>query len=423
MQEAKILVLEDLDKASGEVLGTLWPLVESLSMSKPIGADASLRVFGRKTVQAQEGFTLFATTSTAFSSVDTPSPLSFLGAHKWSRVAIMPPSKSEVETIINASYPRLGSNTVKAALLVWNQLSEFSQKGMSGSRQCVTRDLMKWCARIDALLGTAPTPDDAMEIDSTGNISFADIFQNPVFREEMFLEARDVFLGAVPTNNATATTQLRRMSLLLSGHFSITEDRLQWLLEKHTPQIQFIKSREGKISNVILNSISLPVHPALPHSAPPVTRPFALHRQSLTLLASIARCIQLNEPILLTGETGTGKTATVTYLASILSQTLVSLNLSHQTDSSDLLGGFKPIEASGPAQHIQERFMALFSASFSREKNLKFEEAVRIALTGKKWKRAVLLWREAAEKARDRIRQKKQQDEVYAYVYSHHELF
>ena len=44
---------------------------------------------------------------------------------------------------------------------------------------------------------------------------------------------------------------------------------------------------------------------------------FAHTRQSLLLLESVGRCVQRQEPVLLVGETGVGKTALVSYLASI----------------------------------------------------------------------------------------------------------
>ena len=53
----------------------------------------------------------------------------------------------------------------------------------------------------------------------------------------------------------------------------------------------------------------------------------------------MCRCVQLNEPVLLVGETGVGKTAAVGYLATITGNRLVTMNLSQQTDSTDLLGG------------------------------------------------------------------------------------
>lgn len=49
--------------------------------------------------------------------------------------------------------------------------------------------------------------------------------------------------------------------------------------------------------------------------------------------------MQLNEPVLLVGETGVGKTAAISYLATMTGNILTTINLSQQTDSTDLLGG------------------------------------------------------------------------------------
>jgi len=75
------------------------------------------------------------------------------------------------------------------------------------------------------------------------------------------------------------------------------------------------------------------------------SRNFAYTRHSLVLLEKIAVCIHMGEPTLLIGETGTGKTSVVQYLADRLNQSLVVINLSQQTESADLLGGFKVSES------------------------------------------------------------------------------
>ena len=57
------------------------------------------------------------------------------------------------------------------------------------------------------------------------------------------------------------------------------------------------------------------------------------------LLERLAACISLAEPILLVGETGTGKTSVVQHLATLMPNrpTLHVVNMSQQSDSSDLL--------------------------------------------------------------------------------------
>jgi midasin len=53
----------------------------------------------------------------------------------------------------------------------------------------------------------------------------------------------------------------------------------------------------------------------------------------------------MDEPVLLVGETGTGKTTAVQQLANMVGKKLHVLNMNQNTDSSDLLGGFKPVDA------------------------------------------------------------------------------
>jgi midasin len=45
---------------------------------------------------------------------------------------------------------------------------------------------------------------------------------------------------------------------------------------------------------------------------------FVYTRVALNLLECIARCIECNEPVLLCGETGVGKTTTLQHLAKLL---------------------------------------------------------------------------------------------------------
>ena len=66
---------------------------------------------------------------------------------------------------------------------------------------------------------------------------------------------------------------------------------------------------------------------------------FAFTRQAITLLERVTVCMARNEPVLLVGETGVGKTSSVQYLAQQLGHTLRVVNMNQQSDSTDLLGG------------------------------------------------------------------------------------
>lgn len=84
----------------------------------------------------------------------------------------------------------------------------------------------------------------------------------------------------------------------------------------------------------------------------------------------------------------------------------MSLNLSTQTESSDLLGGFKPLDPKIPAGELLATFADLFARTFSRKKNRRFEEVVRKAAGLGKWGRCVEMWEEAGRLARDRLKKK-----------------
>jgi midasin (ATPase involved in ribosome maturation) len=67
---------------------------------------------------------------------------------------------------------------------------------------------------------------------------------------------------------------------------------------------------------------------------------FSFTRPAACLLERVACCVAWNEPILLVGETGTGKTSTVQYLADKTGHSLIVINMNQQSDSADLLGGY-----------------------------------------------------------------------------------
>jgi midasin len=182
------------------------------------------------------------------------------------------------------------------------------------------------------------------------------------------------------------------------------------VLSGRTPEFDVEKDVNARTLAVRVGRTRLAARPAQAEMAAPTARPFAMHRPAVLLLSRIATAVSIGEPVLLTGETGTGKTSVVTHLASVLRRPLISLNLSHQTESADLVGGFKPIDARIPGSALHERFLELFGGTFSRRKNEKFETEVRKAVGEGRWKRAVGLWRESTRLAKERIQAKMKDD-------------
>eukprot|EP00798_Chlamydomonas_sp_ICE-L_P024873 gene24873-10534_t len=65
-------------------------------------------------------------------------------------------------------------------------------------------------------------------------------------------------------------------------------------------------------------------------------------RSMRRLYTLVDRCLQHKEPVLLVGETGTGKTTVCQLLALMRAQHLHILNCNQHTEASDFLGGFRP---------------------------------------------------------------------------------
>eukprot|EP00727_Mastigamoeba_balamuthi_P013922 m51a1_g9152 hypothetical protein (5493) ;mRNA; r:105121-123237 len=131
--------------------------------------------------------------------------------------------------------------------------------------------------------------------------------------------------------------------------------------------------------------------------------PFALTGHSLRLLERVSACVNLNEPVLLVGETGCGKTSVVQHLASLCGVKLVVQNLSQQSDSSDLLGGFRPIEPRLAAIPLRESFEKAFTRTFSKAANASFLAQVRESCANQDWTAFAALLRKAMKQYNAKI--------------------
>lgn len=105
---------------------------------------------------------------------------------------------------------------------------------------------------------------------------------------------------------------------------------------------------------------------------------FSFTRISSCILERIAVCVSQNEPILLVGETGVGKTSSIQYLAHQTNHKLVVVNMNNQSDVSDLIGGFRPVDISFVISPLRIEFEGVFSKTFDLQKNEKFLNNVSV---------------------------------------------
>lgn len=126
------------------------------------------------------------------------------------------------------------------------------------------------------------------------------------------------------------------------------------------------------------------------------SRKLALTKHTARTLERIARCVSVGENVLLNGETGTGKTSTLQELARLTCKNLVVINMSRQSDISDLIGGYRPMEIASLLPDLVIRFEEAFCKHMSSKKNARFLDALHnSARTPRQHGRAIRLMRGA----------------------------
>ncbi|CEG79450.1 Putative P-loop containing nucleoside triphosphate hydrolase protein [Rhizopus microsporus] len=184
-----------------------------------------------------------------------------------------------------------------------------------------TRDLMKWCHRVDLLLGEKLNDSSEVGMDLT-------------LRQDLFNEANDCFCGMIPDYNIWMT-----VLQTIGKPLQISQELVRNYVDQYKPVLD-VNDTHVRIGRVNLSSIAASGKQKKKAGLikREKQRPFATTGHALRLMEKIAVSIHLNEPVLLVGETGTGKTTVVQHLADMIHQNLIVVNLSQQSDSSDLLG-------------------------------------------------------------------------------------
>ncbi|KAJ2862548.1 AAA ATPase midasin [Coemansia aciculifera] len=341
------VLIEDIDLAPADVIQTLVPLLESHTLFVASRGES---------IRAHIQFRLFATLSTHGRTMRGGMD-GLLGSSIWTRLEIAS-LDSETPLIIAGVFPALAASAVELAQAfarVAEIVCEPTQGRIGGSVSLSTSDLIKWCTRLNK------------------HGSVGDSFL-------VFQEAVDAF-----TMKEADYERWRALIIRVGAVFGISQQRVDNFAAQHSPVVL----TTGAVLKVGRATLSID------SGASSDRMPFADTHHSRCLLERIAACVQLAEPTLLSGETGTGKTTVVQHLATLAGRPLAVFNLSQQSDSSDLLGGFRPVDISLIALRLREAFDALFARTFSKDKNAEFLEKVRVAHGKKDWRRLALLFNAA----------------------------
>ncbi|XP_046844513.1 midasin-like isoform X2 [Xenia sp. Carnegie-2017] len=348
VREGRWLLLEDINCAPMDVVSVLIQLMESRVLSIP----------GKENVSAAPGFQLFATQRVGRDGRLYNAESSILD-HLWSKVELKNLTKEEFVEIAEAKFPSLqpfAEKLVDIFSLLSRDLELMTSPDTrrTNLRNCErlssARDFMKWCRRLNSL-------------SVAGHV---------------LLSPQDVFQEAMDCFCATVSNPEKRLALALAigAKVNINKAKVKFFCNMSKPTVN-VAPLSFTIGRITLNR-KQPEREVKYFN-------FAFTRHSLALLESIAVCVSQNEPVLLVGETGTGKTSAVQYLAAKCNRSLVVVNMSQQSDSTDLIGGFKPIETRQLVAPVREDFENLFCETFSRKQNVKFLANIQQCFGQRKW--------------------------------------
>ncbi|XP_037888619.1 midasin [Glossina fuscipes] len=389
------LLLEDLDSATQDTYTVLSSLLENKCLSVPGFSDC---------VKIAPGFQLFVTVRTLKSSSSNTAQkalLSFLEKYLYT-INILPLSRNELCKVVASNYPKLSTiaNRIVDVFLIFSSgdhsvadnlrqqeandkadttdhylqlpYDEISISSISSSGRMVsTRDLIKLCQRSN------PT----FSVTSTECAYF--VFQNAV----------DVFCSYIPQSREKA-----KLITAIGAKLGIIQSRCEHLANEYKPEIKLSKeyikvgraelqTRKGvvdivdddtsvseRLENQAFKRMKLMNSRAkdLGKADKKTSSTFSFTRLASCMLERIAVCVQQVEPVLLVGETGVGKTSSVQYLAERTKHKLMVVNMNNQSDVSDLIGGFKPVDLSYVVLPLRSEFEFLFRHTFNATKNESF---------------------------------------------------
>ncbi|KAK1736592.1 midasin [Skeletonema marinoi] len=374
------VLIEDVDSCPEEIQAALLRLLEERVLPLGVGKEE----------RCHPGFRLFGTCLTHINSDGRPTRRLGAGGKRilqpnlWRKVHVNPLPFAELQEVGQQMHPDLPKSVAEAVLNVLRRLdnsgrddegdntnndqtrnSGHMKEGIfgHGARSASVREYIKLLSRIASALHFEPGSDYVTESQ----------------RLDCLAETVDIFAMSCPN------IERRRdfISQIAAPIWGLTADAATRYIEGRIPSI----SAGGHMNRRIEIGRTK----------------FAREEEELRrdkpcarLMESVAVCAAQNEPALLVGETGCGKTTIVQRLANLTGQSLLVQNLSLQTDSTDLLGGYKPLEMRHVARGVYDKFVDLFVSSFSRSQNAQFLRYVLTAFEKGDWKKLAQCFLKAA---------------------------
>eukprot|EP00795_Rhopilema_esculentum_P017643 gene17642-9287_t len=377
------LILEDIDSAPLDVISVLIPLLEGKPLSIP-GQS-------REIIPAP-GFQIFMTRRIhkGFGGSFHQNAPSKSIEHLCCKIHLESLSKEELLEILLKKHPHLESVAAKLIDVYCMVSTDLKLESANDTvlsnlpalqRNSTSRDFFKWCQRL------------AERFQTSALISV---------NHDVFQEAFSCF--CIPVGNVEDRLTLAHA---IGAKLGITKDKVEF----------YVLRNKGSVQQTQLTfSVGRAALPKTEMSSfvrkNMVSKNYAFTRHSLNLLEQIAICVFNNEPVLLVGETGCGKTSTIQYLASQCGHRFDAINMSQQSDVTDLLGGFKPVDFRQIVLPLRRSFEDLFVKTFSQKQNIKFLGHIQQCFAEKKWEILLKLMSHCKKAALKRKGLKKDMDDL-----------
>ncbi|GAB1224834.1 hypothetical protein ENUP19_0220G0002 [Entamoeba nuttalli] len=323
VKEGYWFLLEDVDTAPPDVISLILPLLKTRTFFIPNRSES---------VIVHPNFRLIGTRTLHKGGMKINTFHSILSSH-FTIVSMPEMKKDELTQLLLCLHQRI--QIIVPTILQCHET--IKSKGITGT----LRQLLSFCKRVEQQI-----PLEVKLNQVTTQLKHILLFECDSVYLSNELQKRIEVLQIV-----AQTIQIPSIDFMLNGYKPIIE----------------INNKEITIGHIKLNRNPPPIPPP-----PENPFPFSKTQHSLVLMEKIADCIINDEPILLVGETGTGKTTMIQQLASLLNQKLIVYNLNQQTESSDLVGGFKPVQLKLLCHPLRIEFIEEFNNVFARNSNEKF---------------------------------------------------
>ncbi|KAJ9587623.1 hypothetical protein L9F63_018944, partial [Diploptera punctata] len=381
------ILLEDIDSATADVMSVLTSLVETGTLSIPGYRDC---------VKVSSGFQLFVSRRLVPKSSGQQLNITNLLQKQWVHVHVEPLSRSELIEVVQTMFPMLATISARivdvfllfsagsheSALQIESEHNSSKENlsistvepSMPRSRQRLisTRDLIKWCTR--SIVG----------FDVSSQESALKVLQDAI----------DIFCCSF-----TCPDTRLKLAVSIGAKLGIVKTKVEILCMSYKPHVRI--GQTGFLAGRMELSRETEAEVQLGSTSSLST--FAFTRPTACLLERLVCCVVQAEPVLLVGETGTGKTSAVQYLADKTGHKLIVINMNQQSDSADLLGGYKPVDLKCIIGPVRDEYEFLFRNYFSVPKNIKFLHYIASCYNSRRWNTLVRLMKHSQSAAIKRL--------------------